>query len=564
MKFIYCLLLFHTLISAQTEYPKDYFRLPLDISIQLSGNFGELRPNHFHAGFDFRTQQKEGFNVYAAADGYVSRIKISTFGNGKAIYITHPNGFTTVYGHLQRGVGLIEEYIKKQHYVDKAYEIEMFPNPNELIVNKGDLIALSGNTGGSEGPHLHFEFRNTETEKIINPFFFGFDSYLKDTKKPIITSILAYPLDENSVVSQSKRPVIINLSQQKDGTYLSENVLARGKIGFGIQTYDLFDNSYDHYGVFKVQSFLNGNLAFGFQFETFAFDETRYINAFIDYSKYKTTNQRFEKLFMKNPYPLSIIQTNFDNGVISVLPNFSNTYRVEVSDYAGNKSIISIPIQYSPLDSKIQTDITKTKYLVNAKTDSNFELDNYSVFFPAGTFYDDLYLDFRVENKILTVHNDLVAVNNSFLVTIIDSTIVDDGKTFIGSVNNNNKITYNLTKRKDNAFSTNSRNLGKFTLVKDSIAPKITISKSVQGKWISSQKSIQLTINDALSGIKSYNGFLNGKWVLFEYESKTRKITHKFDDNYIVNGKNDLKVEVIDNVGNSTIFETQFFRNIKK
>ena len=179
MKFFIFLFLFSSSLFAQTEYPKDYFSPPLDIPMQLSGNFGELRPNHFHAGFDLKTMQKEGLKVYAIADGYVSRIKISTFGNGKAIYITHPNGFTSVYGHLQSGNGAIENYIKKNHYKEKSFEIEMFLKPEELVVKKGQVIAFSGNTGASEGPHLHFEIRDTKTEKVINPMFFGFDKNIK-------------------------------------------------------------------------------------------------------------------------------------------------------------------------------------------------------------------------------------------------------------------------------------------------------------------------------------------------------------------------------------------------
>lgn len=564
MKFLYAILFFYTFgIIAQTNYPKDYFRSPLDIPMKLAGNFGELRPNHFHAGFDFRTMQIEGFKVYAVADGYVSRIKISTFGNGKTIYITHPNGITSVYGHLQRGVGKIEEYIKKTHYKEQSYEIEMFPLPNEIVIKKGDNIALSGNTGSSEGPHLHFEFRDTQTEKVINPYFFGFDGFMKDTKRPQVASLFVYPIDVNSVVNQSSRPVTVSLSLQADGNYLSQTVLAKGKIGFGIQAYDVFDFSYDKYGIFKVQSYLNGNPSFGYQMDTFSFDETKYINAFIDYYKYKQTKQRIQKLFMNNPFPLSIIHSDSANGIIDVTSNFTNLYRVEISDFYGNSTTISIPIQYSNEEPIIKEEIAKTNYFVKSKTDSNFEKDNCSVFFPAGTFYDDFYFKFDVKDKIMTVHNDMVPVNNAFLVTIIDSLATNDDKTFIASLKEN-KLSYNSTKRKENTFTTYTKKLGQFTLARDTIAPKITITKAIEGKWLTKQKTIQLNISDALSGIKSYSGYLNGQWVLFEYENKTNKITHYFDDGIVAEGKNDLKVVVTDNVGNSTIFETQFFRSQKQ
>jgi murein DD-endopeptidase MepM/ murein hydrolase activator NlpD len=288
----------------QKNYPKD-FRLPLDIPMQLSGNFGELRPNHFHAGFDFKTNQREGLNVYAVFDGYVSRIKISTYGYGKAIYITHPNGFTTVYGHLQRAVGTIEDKIKEAQYKEESYEVELFLKPGELVVKKGDIIALSGNTGGSEGPHLHFEFRETATEKIVNPFFFGYDQFIKDTKKPIVTSLMVYPLDAESVANRSQRPINLGLSLQKDGTFISEKVQARGKIGFGINAYDLDDASYNANGTYKTSLISNGKTLFNYQFDEMSFEEGRFINAMIDYNRYKKLKSRVQKLFMKQPFAWS-------------------------------------------------------------------------------------------------------------------------------------------------------------------------------------------------------------------------------------------------------------------
>lgn len=184
MKFLFFLICFS--VFAQVDYPKDYFRSPLDIPMQLSGNFGELRNNHFHAGFDLKTQQKEGLPIFAVADGYISRIKISTFGNGKTLYITHSNGFTSVYAHLQKTSDSIEKFIKKVHYQEQSFEIEKFLKPGEFIVSKGEIIAFSGNSGASEGPHLHFEFRDNVTENIINPMLFGFNQFLKDTKKPVV------------------------------------------------------------------------------------------------------------------------------------------------------------------------------------------------------------------------------------------------------------------------------------------------------------------------------------------------------------------------------------------
>lgn len=547
-------------LFAQTQYPKDYFRPPLDIPMQLSGNFGELRPNHFHAGFDLKTNQREGLNVYAIADGYVSRIKISTFGNGKCIYITHPNGYTSVYGHLQTTVGAIQEYVKNTHYKEKAYEIEMFPKAGEIPITKGQLIALSGNTGSSEGPHLHFEIRDTKTEFVINPIFFGFDQNLKDNKKPTISSLYVYPL-YNSVVNQSKQPLMLNLSLQKDGTYLAGKVKANGKIGFGINAVDTDDVSHNKNGVFNVTTFLNGNPNYNYQFNTYSFDEMRYINAFIDYPRYKKTSQRIQKLFMKTPFALSIIKTDSLRGIISAEPNLTSNYRIEVSDYYGNMNSITVPVEYDTATPLIPSEPNTSKYFVRYNKDSNFEKDNMSVFFPAGTFYEDFNLNFDVRNNKIYIHDDTVPVHSNFTITIRDTVYPESlrDKLYIGK-----GTSYNGTVRKGDVFTAKAKILGQYGLVLDTIAPVVKITKPIEGKWISDQKKIELTIGDSLSGIKSYNGYLNGSWVLFEYENKTRKITHVFDDQFLAEGENELKVEVVDNVGNSAIFETKFFRSQQK
>ncbi|MDQ5928289.1 MAG: hypothetical protein QG594_63 [Bacteroidota bacterium] len=564
MNYFSFLLLFTTLIFGQVNHPKDYFGLPLDIPMSLSGNFGELRPNHFHAGFDLKTAGREGLEIHAVGDGFVSRIKVSPFGNGTAIYIDHPNGYTTVYCHLQKFVGEIAEKVKKAQYEKNSFEVELFFKPGELLVKKAQTIALSGNTGSSGGPHLHFEFRETKTEKIINPLFFGYDQFLKDANPPTISAVYVYPL-EHSSANHSKQPTLLSLSLQKDGTYLATKVLANGKIGFGVTADDYDTTSGSKNGVYKMQSFLNGTPSFGFQMDTYSFDDMRYINAMIDYPKYLKTSLRVQKMFMNQPFALSLLKTDATNGVLTVLPNMDYVYRLEISDFFGNMKTVVIPIGFDNQTPIIENETIEADYFIKVNRDSNFEKNNWSVFFPAGTFYENFKFNFDVKNDTLYLHNTNTPVHSNFTIIAQDLKYKEEerDKVYIADINSRGRLGYNYTTRKGAVFTAKVKSLGKYTLAKDTTKPVVTIAKSIEGKWINAQQQLDLYISDSQSGIKTYNGYLNGVWALFEYDYKTKKITHHFDQGIVAEGANDLKIIVTDNVGNATTFETRFFRSQK-
>lgn len=561
---IFLFFLFSSVIYSQNNFPQDYFSPPLDIPMSLSGNFGELRPNHFHAGFDLKTNKVEGLNVYAAGDGYVSRIKISLGGYGKCVYVTHPNGYTTVYGHLQKAVGSIQDKIIEAQYKEQNYEVELYLKPTELPVKKGEIIALSGNTGGSGGPHLHFEFRHTDSEKAINPLYF-FSNKLKDTKKPLVTNLVVYPLNDEAVVNSSMKPLNLNLTLQPNGTYLAEKVKAIGKIGFGITATDYDDVSYNNNGIFKTQVSSNGKVLYEYVFDEMAFDEGHFINAFLDYKRYKTSNQRVQELFMKKEYPLSNIYTKVDNGIFDVIAGYNQIIKIEVSDFYDNKTVINIPIVYSFQSTIVSNEIFNKDFLLKASRENLFEKDNVSIYFPANTFLEDFYLDANINNNILNLHHDTIDAHQYFTISFDVSSIPASEIEKMGIYAfKGNKLSYLATKRKENTLTARTKFLGNFKLSKDSIAPKIAISKPIDGKWVTNQKNITFTISDDLSGIKTYNGYLNGKWMLFEYESKLNRLTHNFEDGIVDEGENNLKLIVSDNVGNSTTFETKFFRSQKK
>jgi hypothetical protein len=266
---------------------------------------------------------------------------------------------------------------------------------------------------------------------------------------------------------------------------------------------------------------------------------------------------------MKNPFNLSIIKAEKNNGIIEVLPNFSQIYKIEVADFFENKTSVLIPIEYQSQTAVLSDPTIKTNYFLKANTDNNYEKENMGVFFSAHTFYEDFYLNFDVKDKVMTVHNDLVPVHSNFKVTITDDTVVNKEKTFIASIDGKRK-SYNNTKVTENTFTTYTKNLGQFTLSLDTIAPRISIGKVFKGKSLGKDKTIVFKITDEMSGIKSYNGFLNEKWVLFEYDNKSARIVYQVKEEDLVDGENQLKLIVSDNLGNSAIFETSFFRTQKK
>jgi murein DD-endopeptidase MepM/ murein hydrolase activator NlpD len=561
MRFLIIFLLYVNTIISQNAYPKDYFRSPMDIPLSISGSFGELRPNHFHSGLDFRTEKREGLPIYAAADGYISRIKISNSGYGKVIYINHPNGYTSVYGHLQKCNPTIQEMLKKEHYTKKIYEIEIYPTPAELPVKKGDLIAYSGNTGSSGGPHLHFEFRDTTTEMVINPLFFGLNADVKDDKAPQITGLMAYSIGDSSQVNGSTKPVMISLSLQKDGSYLAGKVLASGKIGFSVNTFDTANDTYNKNGIYKLDTYMNGLPYFGFEFDSFSFDETRYINTFIDYSVYESQKQRYQKLFLGYTYPNNIIKVKKNDGIINVSSNFTMNYKIVIQDFVGNKTVVNVPISYANLPIVQKEEVTKTNFFLKARNDNSYVKDNVSVFIPEKTFFEDFYLKFDVINNELFLHDKSQAVNGNISISydVSDIPAAEREKMFIANLNNGRTI-YHPTYKKDDAFSIKTKNLGKFFLAKDETAPKIYKPNFTDGANLDEQKTLQISISDDMSGIKEYNAFLNGQWILMEYENKNNRLTHYLSDNMYQIGKNELKVIVTDNLGNSTTFETSFLR----
>ncbi len=560
MRQLLLFLLFSGPLFGQTQYPQDYFRSPLDITIVLAGTFAELRSNHFHSGLDIKTKQIQGLKIYGIADGYVSRIKVAHYGYGKALYVTHPNGYTSVYAHLQKFSPEIEAYIKKKQYEKESFEIELFPNVDELSIKKNDIIAYSGNTGSSSGPHLHFEIRDN-AERPINPMLFGID--VKDSKKPIISNVYAYPIGKNSHINGSGKKQKLRLIPQRNGNYKIEKIAAFGSIGFSIATIDRQDLAANKNGVYNIKTYYNGIQNFEIDFRRFSFAETKHLNRLIDYEHFKTKKQRLQKLYIEKNNPLSLYDNIIDNGYISVTDSTASVYKVEISDYKGNTTFLDITIQG---DDKLPTEVEEKKvtrdYIISDQV-TNLTGGNVSVNFPKNTFYDDFHIDFDVTNDTLTLHKPLIPVKKYFTISydISKYNKEDINQLYIAELKGwNNFPSYSSTKRKGNTLITRTKDLGTYVLATDTDDPTIRPVNFKNGSWLSKYRFLKLKIGDKTTGISNYRATVNGKWILMEYDYKTKTLTHDFNDGAITETKNNLKVIVTDNVGNNTTFESTFYR----
>ncbi|MCH2489168.1 MAG: M23 family metallopeptidase [Flavobacteriales bacterium] len=559
MKKLWLGLLLLVVTAHGQHIPTDYFENPLEIPLILSGSFGELRSNHFHSGLDIKTQQREGIPIYAPADGYVSRIKVAHYGYGKALYIKHPNGYSTVYAHLQQYAGDIQAYIKEQQYKKESFEIELYPSADRLPVKKGDIIGYTGNSGSSGGPHLHYEIRDAAS-RPMNPMLFGIE--VPDHKKPLVNAVMAYPIGENAHINQQQDPIKLRLILQQDGSYKAEKITALGKIGFGVSTNDQLDGASNKNGVYTISSTYNGANVFNVRFEKFSFDETRYLNRYIDYGYYQNNRTRVQKLFRETNNPLSIIKEETDNGYVTVKDGFTSNYNISITDYKGNEVQIVIPIEGADLPDVKPKTVNRTDDYIYANQATSITKGKFSLYIPANSLYEDTYLDIEVRGDTLHFHDDVVPLHRNVTISVDASnySASDMSKLYIGRLNYRGDPYYNTTYKKGNKLSARTRTMGSYVLVSDTTGPTISPVNFDDGKWISSNKTLKIKIEDDLSGVSTYRATINGKFILTEYNYKTDVLTYDFDDNVVTETENNLKVIVVDNVGNSTTFEATFFR----
>lgn len=553
------------ILSSQTkEYPNNYFLSPIEIPISTSGYFAELRANHFHSGIDIRIGEKEGEKVFSPEDGEVSRLKIQAFGGGKNLYIRHPNGYTTVYMHLQRYCEKIEEYIRKYQYEKQTYEFDILVPKGALQFKKGELIAYAGNTGSSEGPHLHYEIRDTKTENTINPQHFGLS--IKDTIPPVIHSIMIYPESEYSKVEDEKwkKEYLIKKSENQIGIKENDTIMVTNEVYLGIIAFDKSSNSSGRNGLYSYKLIVDDTIIWEFKIDEFSFSDSRYVNACIDYEQYKKTDQIYliSKKLPNNLFPSFITYKN--NGIIDVEPDGIKKVVYELKDFEGNTTRFQFFLQSNPPTPTIvhyQKYIKTYTHLFHWDSSNKIDDEDIKIIIPKKALYDDAQITyFKTQDSING--NTIYHINSSSALHLNMTLQIQVPEAFMKNPLLNNKLIiaelegkklYSIGgKIEGESIIAKTNSFGNYIITFDTIPPIIETKNFISSNKLSpNQKTITLKIKDDLSGIGKYNAYINDKWVLMEYDGKSSTLIYNINQSELNLQENKLKVIVSDKAGNT-------------
>lgn len=559
----------------ESPYPTDYFESPLEIPLLLSGSFGELRSNHFHSGIDIKTQDREGHKVAASADGWVSRVYVSPGGYGNALYVDHPNGYTTVYAHLQSFRDDIAQYVEDVQYSKKRFAIDVRPDEGRFTVEKGKEIARSGNSGSSTGPHLHFEIRTSNNSNPLNPQSFGVS--VLDTTPPRIFRVKLYPAESGSYIRvadvKGTRTAVFGESlvlavkgagsrwALADGGKIS----AHGAVKFAIQTHDYQEGSRSRLGATTISLTANDDLLFESTIDEFSFSQTRYLNAHIDYEERQKNRRWFHRNHLLPGNRLPFYSGSRD-GILRISEGETVAMNYSIHDIRGNESKLAfniVGIDETLEESSAPSDVALT---VPYGQDATLSRSGIRLNIPSGALYESTDLKYERSEaipgsyaEIHSIHDGNTPVHSRMTVSVLANRLPPElrMKAVVAGVSSKGNIFSLGGEYAGGYVTTRVRSFGKFTIAVDTTGPKIT-PLNLAGN-MSERRSIRVKATDDLSGIQSYNGYIDGEWILMKYDSKKSLFYHTFDDR-TEPGPHSFKFVVRDNKGNQSEIERTFAR----
>lgn len=564
-----------TLLFSLTIYSQPIevtYHNPLDRAISLSANFAELRPNHFHSGLDFRVGGAAGAKLYAVADGYVSRINVSPWGYGKAIYIDHPNGETSVYAHLDGFSEKLRKYIEGEQYNNQTFAIDKMVDSGAITIKKGEVIGYAGNSGSSFGAHLHFEIRKTHNQAPVNTVTRGIFK-VDDKQAPTIHQLAVFTLDSTFTITTPRLLKNCNVIK-KGNNYVPEGnevFEVYNPVYFGIQANDYQPNNRSKFGVYRMTCYIDDVPFYGYQLDEFTFEETRYINSFIAYDELINSNRMYVKTFVEPGNILSVYKGVKNNGLIILNDTLLHKVRIVLYDDNENKTVLTFNIKKKNEPNPNTINLLNPEQHRPVQWDSSFvyENENLKVFIPEKSLYSNILFT-CTNNKatkglyapIYDIGKPTIPLQKRMTISIKADSVPDrlKPKAIIVRKGKNNKFgSVGGTWDENNTYiSSNVNEFGSYSIMVDTIAPKATV-KFKKGADLKIQKTLTVTISDNLSGIATYNGYIDGKWALFDYDAKTRSLTYKFDATHIKKGtKHTLKMVVEDACKNSTTLNTEF------
>lgn len=541
--------------------PSGYFRNPLGIPIGLSANFGELRTNHYHLGLDIRTNQRENLPVYAAAEGYISRIKIERYGYGRAIYIDHPNGYTTLYAHLNDFYPELHQYVKSKQYAEEKWEQDFILPPHQFPVSKGQFIAYSGNTGGSAGPHLHFEIRDTKTEVNVNPWLFNFS--LNDRIAPSIYRLYYY---DRRYSTYQVGPKQIRIKRIPAGytTHDAVVVFPTPSISFGITAEDKGNTSNFMYGIYQGELYVDDTAKFGFRLDAMGYDDARYINGAIDYQVRANGGPYIQHLSRLPGNNSTIFSPNAGDGVYIIHDTAVHTAAIKIIDVEGNASTLRFRFRYDPALNEEMSFAANSLPMLPGQQ-NKLQMENIEVQFPPSSFYHLVpFVHTAMEAKqmaasaVHSLHNYSVPVHDSFTVRIRSAIPADHylrDKTVM-QLTANRKVIAAKGAWDGDWMSAKFWDLGQVRLLVDTIKPAI-ITHLRNNAVLTRSKAIVFTVRDNAGEIKNFRAELDGKWLLFR--RRGYDFIYDFDER-LTRGAHELRVVVQDEAGNTTERKFTFTR----